>query len=301
MCFGVTRSELTWPSPRTRLTGMRPRERAVGSERDPEFIRAHLDKLAFVFEHYHQASVEGLEHIPRGRALVVGNHSGGTMSPDMFALMLAWWRHFGVEEPAYALAHDLALRVPGLGKLMRKVGAVNASQANATELLRRDAKVLVYPGGDIDAYRPWSRRHEIVFGERVGFIRVALRTGSPIVPVVAAGSHDALRVLTDGRAIAQKLRLDRLARVDVFPIALCLPWGLLLGPNFYLPLPVNVRIRVLPPMQWPSLGPEDADDDAVVRRCRDEVLERMQTALDELVREGGHGPRCPCQRSRHRA
>lgn len=61
----------------------------LGSHRDPGFIRAHLDKLAFVFDHYHHASVEGLEHIPAGRALVVGNHSGGAMSPDMFALMLA--------------------------------------------------------------------------------------------------------------------------------------------------------------------------------------------------------------------
>lgn len=270
---------------------MRPRERAVGSERDPEFIRAHLDKLAFFFEHYHRASVDGLEHIPRGRALLVGNHSGGTMSPDMFALMLAWWRHSGVEVPAYGLAHDLGFQVPGLGWLMRKVGAVKASQANAVELLRRDAKVLVYPGGDIDAFRPWSRRNEIVFGERVGFIRVALRTGSPIVPVVAAGSHDALRILTDGRAIAHGLGLKRFARIEVFPIALCLPWGLSFGPNLYWPIPVRVRVRVLSPMTWPSLGPEDANDEAVVQRCRDEVLERMQAALDELVREGGHGPR----------
>lgn len=270
---------------------MHPPDPDLGSERDPAFIRAHLDKLAFFFDHYHCARVEGLEHIPNGRALLVGNHNGGVMSPDMFALILAFWRRFGAEEPAFGLAHDLPFRIPGLRTLIRKVGGVPASQANATELLRRDAKVLVYPGGDIDAYRPWSRRNEIEFGERVGFIKVALRTGAPIVPVVSAGAHEALRILTDGRGIARWMRLPQIARVEVFPIALCLPWGIAFGPNFYLPIPVRIRIRVLPPIQWPSLGPDDAENDAVVRRCRDEVRERMQAALDELVREGGHGPR----------
>lgn len=276
---------------------MRSPDRDPGSHRDPDFIRAHLDKLAFVFDHYHHASVEGLEHIPAGRALVVGNHSGGAMSPDMFALMLAWWRRFGAEAPAFGLAHDLPFRIPGFGTLMRKVGAVSASPANAMELLRRDAKVLVYPGGDIDAYRPWSRRNEIVFGERAGFIQVALRTGAPIVPVVSAGGHDALRILTDGRALARLLRLKRFARIEVFPIALCLPWGISFGPNLYLPIPVRVRLRVLPPIRWPSLGPDDAEDEAVVQSCRDEVRERMQAALDELVREGGYGPAWPLCRS----
>jgi len=275
---------------------MRPPDRDLGSRRDPDFIRAHLDKVASVFDRYHGASVEGLEHVPAGRALLVGNHSGGVMSPDMFALMLAWWRHFGADEPAYGLAHDLPFLIPGFGTLMSKAGAVKASQANAMELLRRDAKVLVYPGGDIDAYRPWSRRNEIVFGDRVGFIRLALRTGAPIVPVVAAGSHDALRILTDGRGIARMLGLKRCARVEVFPISLCLPWGIAFGPHFYWPIPVRIRIRVLPAMSWPSLGPDDAENDVIVRRCRDEVLERMQSALDELVREGGFGPAWPGRR-----
>lgn len=276
---------------------MRSPDPDLGSQRDPAFIRAHLDKLAFVFDHYHRANIEGLEHIPKGRALIVGNHSGGAMSPDMFALMLAWWRRFGAEAPAFGLAHDFPFLIPGFGALMRKVGAVRASPVNAMELLRRDAKVLVYPGGDIDAFRPWSRRNEIVFGDRSGFVKIALRTGAPIVPVVSVGSHHALRILTDGRTFARKIGLARFARIDVFPVALCLPWGVSFGPGLYLPIPVRLRMRVLPPMHWPSLGPEDAEDAAVVRRCRDEVLERMQATLDDLVREGGYGPTRPRCRS----
>ncbi len=264
----------------------------VESRRDPEFIRANLERIAFWFDHYHRVSVEGLEHIPEGPALVVGNHNGGAMAPDMFALMVAWWRRFGTDARAYGLMHDLPFRIPVLGRTMERLGAVHARPDNAVELLRRGAKVLVYPGGDLDAFRPWTRRNQVVFGERTGFVRVALRTQVPIVPVVSAGGHDVFRVLTDGRSIVRRLGLKRIARVEVFPISLCLPWGITFGPMFYWPLPVRMRLRVLPPMRWTSLTPDAADDDGVVRRCRDEVRQAMQNALDGLA-GGGVGLRVP--------
>jgi 1-acyl-sn-glycerol-3-phosphate acyltransferase len=253
--------------------------------RDPETIRAYLPRLAFFFEHWHRVSIEGLERVPEGAALLVGNHNGGAMSPDMFALMVAWWRHHGVDSRAYGLMHDLPFRIPFAGDLMARFGAVPARPANAIELLRRGARVLVYPGGDFDAYRPWSKRGEIVFGPRTGFVRVALRTGAPIVPVVSSGAHDGFRVLTDGRAIVERLGLKRRARLEVFPIALCLPWGVTFGPAVYLPLPVDIRIRVLPALQWPELPAEAADDEGVVWRCREQVRETMQKALDDMERD----------------
>ena len=74
----------------------------------------------------------------------------------------------------------------------------------------RGARVLVFPGGDLDALKPWSRRNEVVFGERAGFIRVALRARAPIVPVVSAGGHEGFRVLPGGAAIARALAEDHL-------------------------------------------------------------------------------------------
>jgi len=263
----------------------------VGARRDANVIRAHLPKLEFLFRHYHHSTVDGLERVPDGPALAVGNHNGGIMSPDMFAFMVAWWRHFGVNAASYGLMHDLAVRLPVVGDLMAQLGAVPAHPANAMELLKRNAKVLVYPGGDIDAFRPWSRRTEIVFGKRMGFVRVALRMRVPIVPAVSVGAHEAFRVLTDGRRIVERLGLKRFGRVEVFPVALCLPWGVSFGPAFYWPLPVRIRIRVLSPLSWPELPAEAADDDVVVWRCREQVRAAMQAALDDLTREGGHGLR----------
>ena len=264
----------------------------VGARRDPEFIRAHAPKLALLFERYHRTSVDGLEHVPAGPALAVGNHNGGLMAPDMFALMVAWWRRFGVDAPAYGLMHDLPFHLPIARDLMPRLGAVPAHPANALALLGRGAKVLVYPGGDIDAFRPWSQRHRIVFGQRCGFIRVALRARVPIVPIVSAGAHESFRILTDGRDLVRRLGLKRLFhRLEVFPITLCLPWGITFGPAYYLPVPVRMHLRALPPVSWPSLPPEAADDEATVWRCREQVRQTMQDALDEMTREGRYGRR----------
>jgi 1-acyl-sn-glycerol-3-phosphate acyltransferase len=205
--------------------------------------------------------------------------------------MVAWWRHFGIDAPAYGLMHDLPFRIPVIGDALARCGAVHARPANAVSLLGRGHKVLVYPGGDLDAFRPASKRTEIVFGERRGFIRVALRARVPIVPIVSVGAHDGFHVLSDGREMVRRLGFKQHSRIEAFPVALCLPWGLSFGPAPYLPWPVRIRIRVLPPLAWPELPPEAADDDALVAACRNEVLAAMQTALTALAAEGGHGRR----------
>jgi len=261
------------------------------NRRDPSYIRSVLPWLGFFFDHYHKATIDGFEHLPPGRALVVGNHNGGIMAPDMFAFMVAFWRRFGVEKPSYGLAHDVLFKVPVAGTLLAKAGAVPAHPANAQALLERDAQVLVYPGGDLDAFKPHSRRHQIVFGERLGFVRLALRTGSPIVPVVSLGAHDGFYILTDGAEFARRSGLKRLTRMEVLPLVLGLPWGLYLGTGPYLPLPVRMRLQLLPAMTWPHLGPDDANDDVVVRRCREEVRQVMQDTLDRMAQDHDTGVR----------
>lgn len=262
--------------------------------RDPALIERALPILRALLDRYHDVSITGLDRIPEGATLFVGNHNGGTMAPDMFAIMAAYWQRFGADAPAYGLMHDMVNRIPGIGDIMAKFGAVPASHENASTLLARGAKVLVYPGGDIDAFRPSSRRHEVIFGPRSGFIKVALRAGCPIVPVVSAGAHDGFHILTDGAQFARLSGLKRLTRIEVFPIILALPFGITGGPLLaYLPLPLRIKIRVLDPIRFPDLGPEAADDEAIVKRCRDHVHAAMQSALDDLVADGSVGRTWP--------
>ena len=256
--------------------------------RDPAFIRAQLPALEALVREYHSYELDGWENVPDGRALLVGNHNGGVMAPDMFALMVENWRRRGVEALSYGLAHDTVFRIGPPGRVLAKMGAVPASPQNAITLLQRDAQVLVYPGGDIDAFRASSARDRVVFGQRRGFVRIALRAQAPIVPIVSAGAHDGFHVLTDGAELARRFGLKRLFRVEVLPIIFSFPLGLTMGPTFYVPLPVHMKLRVLPAIHF-DYGPEAADDDAIVTRCRDQVLEVMQAALDQLTREGGFG------------
>lgn len=259
--------------------------------RDPEFIRRQMPWFSRVLEAWYQPEVMGLEQVPDGRALVVGTHNGGAAAPDMYALMLAFWKRLGPDRPAYGLAHDVALRVPLIGPSLARMGAVPAHPQNAAALLEQDALVLVYPGGDLDAYKSFRDRHVVTFGKRRGFIRVAIRAQAPIVPVVSVGAHEIFYVLTDGGELARRLRLKELARVEVLPIILALPTGLVVSTFVpYFPVPSRVRVRLLPPIDL-GLPPEAADDESMVDRVTERVRSTMQAALDDLVAEGGFGVR----------
>ena len=252
-------------------------------QRDEEFIRYQLPGMWLFSTIYFRAEVMGFDRVPEeGPVLFVGNHSGGNMTPDSMVFMLAFNTYFGVERPVYALAHALVTSWPVIGKLAAKWGIITAGPQAARAALDRGACVLVYPGGDVDAHRPWTSRHEIRFDGRKGFLRVAKETGAPIVPVVSVGGHDTYLPLTDGRRLAKLLRLDKLARLKVLPISLALPWGLNVGDfGGHLPLPAKIRMEVLDPIDLVDRFGEDADSDAAY----DYVTARMQEALTALAAE----------------
>src|SRR5919199_252309 len=143
-------------------------------ERDPDYIRETLPGLWLLASFYFRADVKGLDKIPaEGPVLLVGNHSGGNVTPDTLVFTLAFNTYFGVERRFYQLAHNLVLAMPGLG-FLRKYGTVAASPENAHKALDQGAALLVYPGGDYEVHRPSWESAKIDFGGRKGFIRLAL-------------------------------------------------------------------------------------------------------------------------------
>jgi 1-acyl-sn-glycerol-3-phosphate acyltransferase len=250
--------------------------------RDPQFLERVLADIRVAL-HWYAPEVRGIERVAHdGPFLVVGNHSGGFWMPDMWIFLDAWVHAHGVGREAYSLAYDLLFRPPGARALLNRLGVLQASMANAEAALDRGAPVLVYPGGDWEACRPFHHRHRIDFHGHMGFVRLALRRGVPVVPVVSHGSHESLLILTRGERLAHLLQLPRL-RVEVFPIVLGFPFGI--TPIFtpFLPLPTQVTVEVLDPISWPQYGPDAADDETIVRRCFDEVTNTMQRELDELA------------------
>jgi 1-acyl-sn-glycerol-3-phosphate acyltransferase len=256
--------------------------RADLDERDPDFIRERLPLLWLLATLWYRGEVRGLGNVPdEGPVLLVGNHSGGNMTPDTLVLTLAFSAYFGAERAFYQLAHNLVLSMPGLADL-RRFGTVAASPANAREALDSGAALLVYPGGDYEVHRPSWERNRVDFDRRKGFIRLALDRGVPLVPVVSIGGQETALFLTRGEGIARTLHLDRLFRLKVLPISLALPWGLNVGDMLgHLPLPAKIAVEVLPAIDLRAEFGDDPDLDEVY----DYVIRLMQDALDSLAAE----------------
>ena len=251
-------------------------------ERDPDYIREQLPGLWLFASLYFRADVRGLKNIPaEGPVLLVGNHSGGNMTPDTTVFTLAFNTYFGVERRFYQLAHNLVLSMPGLGRL-RKFGTVAANPDNADQALDSGAALLVYPGGDYEVHRPSWDSGKVDFGGRKGFIRLALDKDVPIVPVVSVGGQETALFLSRGERLAKLLQLDKAFRLKVLPISLAIPWGLNVGDMLgHWPLPAKITQQVLEPIHLRERYGDDPDVDEVY----DDVIERMQRALDALQSE----------------
>jgi len=249
--------------------------------RDEDFIRSQLPLMWLLATVYFRAEVRGLERVPEDRpVLFVGNHSGGNMTPDSLVFVLGFSTYFGVERPLYSLAHSLVTAWPVVAKVARKWGIITAGHEAAGAALESGACVLVYPGGDVETHRPWTARHEIRFAGRKGFLRLAREAGVPIVPVVSSGGQQTYLPLTDGARLARAMRLDKLGRLKVLPVSLALPWGLNVGDLLgHFPLPVKIRVEVLPPI---DVAERFGDDDD---RAYEYVTIRMQETLTALAGE----------------
>lgn len=243
---------------------------------------AGFDKLA----RYHRLEVRGLNRIPvDGPALLVGNHNGG-LNPVDGLFLIDYYRTCGYQRPVYILAHDILFRVKKMAAVLESVGIIRARKGQARELLEAGHKVLVFPGGDVESMRPFRERRKIVLAERQGFIHLALRTGAPIVPVVSAGAHETMLVLSQGTRIARLFGLPKFARLSSLPLQLAAPWGLMWGPTCalpYLPLPAKITVQIGEP-----IAVERCDEPAVHERSPaiyGHVHQTMQEILDELYSE----------------
>jgi 1-acyl-sn-glycerol-3-phosphate acyltransferase len=256
--------------------------RADLDERDPDYIRETMAGAWLLATLYFRADVKGLEKIPaEGPVLLVGNHSGGNLTPDTTVFTLAFVTYFGVERRFFQLAHNLVLAMPGLG-FLRKYGTVAASPKNAQLALEQGAALLVYPGGDYEVHRPSWETAKVDFGRRKGWIRLALDNDVPIVPVVSLGGQETSLFLSRGEGLAKALRLDKMFRLKVLPISLGLPWILNVGDMMgHIPLPAKIRIRVLDPVHVREEFGRQPDLDDVY----DHILGRMQATLDHMARE----------------
>jgi 1-acyl-sn-glycerol-3-phosphate acyltransferase len=251
-------------------------------DRDPDYIRENLPLSWLMSSLWFRGEVRDMGRIPeQGPVLLVGNHSGGNLTPDTLVFTLAFYTYFGVERRFHQLAHNLVLTSP-LGPILRRYGTVAASPENARKALEAGAAVLVYPGGDWEVHRPSWQSGKVDFAGRRGFVRLALEAGVPIVPIVSIGGQETALFLSHGERLSRVLRLDKLFRLKVLPVSITIPWLINVGDFLgHLPLPSKLTVQVLEPIDPVQRFGRDPDVDQIYEY----VTSAMQAALDELAAE----------------
>jgi 1-acyl-sn-glycerol-3-phosphate acyltransferase len=236
-----------------------------------------------LMDYWFRMEIEGWERLPDPPALVVGIHSGAPFVWDAWTVGVQWWRHFGEKRVLHGTAHDALMAAPLIGRYFRAMGVLPAAPDSISAALAAGHDVALWPGGEVDSLRPWTKRDEAVLGGRLGFVRMAVRAGVPIVPVATVGGPDAMPVLTRGRNLAKLFQLDKLARIKVMPFALEAPWGIAPAMLPEIPLPTKIRTAFQEPVKV-ARDPKKADDEDYVERKYEEVRMSIQDGIDGLAR-----------------
>ena len=247
--------------------------------RDGAYVARLLPFLRLAVKLWFRSEVHGMDKVPDGGALIVSNHSGGMVAMDVPIIAVAFHDQFGVDRPLYVLAHDMLFM--GQGKeIFPRAGFLPATRENAEAVLRSGGVTIVFPGGDYDVFRPTTAANRIDFNGRTGYVRTAIETGAPIVPVVSIGGQEAYLFFNRGEQLAKLLRLEKLLRTRYLPLTFGFPFGFTFGIPPNLPLPTKIETSVLDPIHVT----EEFGDDPDVAEVDRTVRGRMQTALDEMAR-----------------
>lgn len=236
---------------------------------DPEFARPLILLLTLIYRHWFRVETRGVERVPRGRVLLIGNHAGNTFAWDGAMLGTALFLEGEPPRMARGMAEYYLPKIPFFNVFMHRVGSVVGTPANCVQLLEQEEAIMVFPEGQRGFVKTYRQRYQLQrFG--LGFLRLALETGTPIVPVGIVGGEE------QSPGLANVRPLGRLIGAPAFPITIGFPW---LGLAGFLPLPVKFRIHFGEPLQFDG---DPADDDAMIET----KVEVVKDAIRGLIAEG---------------
>jgi 1-acyl-sn-glycerol-3-phosphate acyltransferase len=236
---------------------------------DPQWTKYAIASAALLHRHYFRTDVKGAENVPPGRALLIANHSGQV---PIDGAMIGASLFMDVEPPRFmrAMVEKWSQTLPFVSVFFARAGQVVGVPENAKRLLSREEVLLVFPEGARGLNKPFDRRYQLSeFG--LGFMRLAIETGTPIVPVAVIGAEEQYVNVGNVETLA------RLFRMPSFPV---IPQ--LLVPGGALPLPTKYRITFGEPMLF---GGDPDDDDAVIDEKVQLVRTTIQAMLDRGLRE----------------
>jgi 1-acyl-sn-glycerol-3-phosphate acyltransferase len=236
---------------------------------DPETAKYAVAAAAFLHRVYFRTESKGLENLPQGRALLIANHSGQL---PVDGLLIGASLFLEAEPPRIvrSMVEKWTQTLPYIGTFFQRVGQVVGVPENARRLLQHGEVILVFPEGARGVAKPFWQRYELTeFG--LGFMRLALETNTPIVPIAVVGGEE--QYINVGNID----RLAKLLRMPVFPVV---PQWLL--PGGLLPLPVKYHLTFGEPLRF--TGDPD-DEDAVIERKVAVVRRTIQTMVHRGLKE----------------
>lgn len=233
--------------------------------------RRALIASVLLYRYYFRVETYGIENLPSGRVLIIANHAGQVA---IDAAMIGTATLLEAEPPRIlrGMGEYWLPTVPFVSIAMTRTGSVVGTPKNCIDLLNREEAVIAFPEGVRGMNKLYSQRYKLQrFGD--GFMRLALGSNTPILPVAVVGSEEQAPGLANLRS------LGRVLGMPAFPITLTWPW---LGPLGLLPLPVKYRIYFGKPMRFDG---DPDEEDAAIRPRVDQVKRTIQMMLERGVRE----------------
>lgn len=228
--------------------------------------------LSFLYRRYFRVKAVGIEHVPRrGRAMLVGNHSGG-YALDGAMVLTSMMLEMNPPRLAQGMVERFLNELPVSSLWSSRMGQLTGLPEHAERLLNDDRLLMVFPEGAKGTAKLFKERYSLVeFG--TGFIRLALKTKTPIVPLGFVGGADAVPTVHNSAT------LGRLLGVPYVPIT---PYGVA------APLPAKLVVHYGEPMHFTGTGDEE---DSVVKRYVDQVKERIASLIEaaRVDRRGEQG------------
>lgn len=235
----------------------------------PDYVRKIFPVVEAMYRLWYRTEVFGIENVPEtGRCLLISNHSG-QLPFDGAVIGASLLLDRDPPRMIRSMVEKFATALPFFGTFCVRCGQVTGLPDNCRRLLEAEESVLVFPEGANGISKPFSQRYKLArFGH--GFMRLALETNSPIVPIAVVGAEE--QIINLGNAAW----LAKLVGAPSVPIP---PLALLLGPAAMLPMPVKLRIYYGEPLSFEG---DPNDDDAVIALKVAEV----RRAIDSLIERG---------------